>query len=282
MIYIKDDLIERWIEEDIPYIDLTTTVLGISKEKGKMHFTAREDMILSGVEEVIRIFEKLGVKVYSYHPTGTSVRAGQRFLEAEGLGENLHMAWKVSLNILEYCSGIATRTRRLVDRAKAVCPHIEVVTTRKVFPGTKELSIKSIIAGGALPHRLGLSETILIFKNHMAFLESKETLGNIVQRIKNQACEKKIIVEVESEGQAICLVEAGMDGLQFDKMPPEELKKLCSQIRKIHSGITLIATGGVNESNVEQYANTGVDVLSTTAVYFGKPADIKVQIEKIH
>ena len=74
------------------------------------------------------------------------------------------------MNILEYSSGIATRTKKMVDKAKLVNPHVAVLATRKSFPGTKELSIKSIIAGGAFPHRLGLSETILIFKQHVAFL----------------------------------------------------------------------------------------------------------------
>ena len=66
----------------------------------------------------------------------------------------------------DIASGIATRTSQIVKKAKAVNPSVVVVTTRKAFPGTKKVAIKAIIAGGALPHRLGLSETILVLLNN--------------------------------------------------------------------------------------------------------------------
>lgn len=96
--------------------------------------------------------------------SGSRVKPGEMLIEAYGRTGGLHNAWKVSLNILEYCSVIATRTRNLVDLAQKENPDVEVVATRKSFPGTKELSIKAIIAGGTLPNRLGLSETILIIQ----------------------------------------------------------------------------------------------------------------------
>ena len=280
MLYFSDETIDRWIKEDVPYLDLTTHTLGIGGLKGKISFTAREYTVLSGVEEVLRIFAKLGVTPLQSLPSGSVVNKGDIFIEAEGLASNLHMAWKLSMNIMEYSSGIATRTKKMVDRVKAVNPQMGVLATRKSFPGTKELSIKAILAGGAFPHRLGLSETILIFKQHMAFLGDINDLAQVIKEVKAHACEKKIIVEVENVEDARLLIESGVDGLQFDKIPAQDLKIIVDQLRPLNPNIILLGAGGVNEGNIEEYARTGIDAIVTTAMYFGKPSDIGVTMEK--
>lgn len=281
MLYISDETIERWIKEDVPYIDLTTLTLGIGDKLGKIKFKAREYTILSGVEEVLRIFEKLGITVNHSLASGTKVNGGDIFLEAEGAAFRLHIAWKVSQNLLEYCSGIATRTQILVEKAKVANPDISILTTRKSFPGTKELAIKSIIAGGAYPHRLGLSETLLIFKNHFNFLGGIENLIPLIKQIKMDTCEKKIIVEVENEEHALLLASTEVDGLQFDKISPQNLKETVQKIKRINPKITLLAAGGINNTNISEYACTGVDAIVTTSVYFGKPSNIGVEISMI-
>lgn len=281
MIYLSDATIDSLIKEDIPYLDLTTDILGIGQEKGKISFTVRENAILAGTEEVRRIFEKLHLETIRNLPTGTQVEKGETFLEAEGEAGNLHIAWKISLNILEYCCGIATRTRRLVEKARKINPGLSIVTTRKIFPGTKELSIKAILAGGAYPHRLGLSETILIFEQHINFLGGMDNLSKMISQIRKRACEKKVIVEVTKLEDAQKLAITGVDGLQFDKVSPEELKLMTQAVRKINPAILLIGAGGINENNIEDYAATGIDAVATTAVYFGKPVDIGAKIVKL-
>lgn len=280
MVYITDETIDRWIKEDVPYIDLTTLTLDIGGMRGKINFIARDYTVLSGVEEVLRVFAKLGVTLIRSLPSGSIVNKGDIFIEAEGLASSLHIAWKLSMNIIEYSSGIATRTKRMVDKAKSINPQLTVVATRKSFPGTKELSIKSIIAGGAFPHRLGLSETILIFKQHVNFLGDIHNLARVMKEIKGNACEKKIIVEVETIEDARLLIESGVDGLQFDKIPANDLKIIVEEIRTLKPNITLLGAGGINESNIEEYARTGIDAIVTTSMYFGKPSDIGVTIEK--
>lgn len=279
MLYISDETIDRWIKEDVPYIDLTTLTMGIAYKKGRIRFRAREYTILAGVEEVLRIFAKLGILLHYSIATGTQVNEGEVFLEAEGTASNLHMARKVSQNLLEYCSGIATRTKILVDKAKAVKADISVLTTRKSFPGTKELAIKSILAGGALPHRLGLSETGLIFKNHYNFLNGIKNLIPAIMQIKANTCEKKIIVEVENEEDALLLASTEVDGLQFDKISPQNLKETVQKIKRVNPKITLLAAGGINNTNICEYACTDVDAIVTTSIYFGKPSNIGVEID---
>jgi len=85
MLYISDETIDRWIKEDVPYIDLTTLALGIGGMRGRISFTAREYMVLSGVEEVLRIFAKLGITPIRSLPSGSVVNKGDIFIEAEGL-----------------------------------------------------------------------------------------------------------------------------------------------------------------------------------------------------
>lgn len=281
MIYIPDAALDDFIKEDVPFIDLTTLILGIGDRMGEIQIVCRDNAVLAGTEEVTRIFEKLDIDVVNVLPSGTAVQAGDTFMEARGSAKNLHMAWKVSQNILEYCSGIATRTFNLVSRAKGVNPKIEIVATRKIFPGTKELSVKAVVAGGGLPHRLGLSETILIFTQHLNFMGGIDRFLELFDEIRSKACEKKIIVETTFLEDAVKLCQAGVDGIQFDKLPPDELKMAVVTIRNLNAKITLIAAGGINESNIEKYARTGVDAVATTSVYFGRPVDIGVKITKI-
>ncbi|MZP41821.1 ModD protein [Heliobacterium gestii] len=276
--YMTDEAIERLLKEDVPYIDLTSLILGINEQQGLMRFTCREQAVIAGTEVAQRLLAKLGAETITRVVSGTEVKAGDVFLAAAGPAKGLQMAWKVCQNILEYSSGIATRTRRLVEHGRSVSPRVQIVTTRKIFPGTKELAINAVIAGGGFPHRLGLSETVLIFAQHLNFTGGIDGLLAMMTEIRARAREKKIIVEVADLEQALRLCQAGVDGLQFDKVPPAKLSEMVAAIRAVHPTVTLIGTGGINEQNVAAYAQTGVDVISTTWVYFGKPVDMGVSI----
>lgn len=278
--YISDELIDRFIKEDVPYIDLTTLALGISDQKGTIQFFTREDAVLCGTEEVGKIFNRLNIELIKSKPSGTLIKKGEVFIEGKGNAEDLHIAWKVSQNILDYSSGIATKTRKLVDKISEINPNLHIITTRKVIPGTKELAIKAVVAGGGFPHRLGLSETILIFKQHLNFLGGIDELIKILESVKSKACEKKVIAEVENIKQAIALCENGIDGIQFDKVSYNELKKYVDKLRNINPSIVILASGGINESNIEQYAKTGANAIVTTSVYHAKPIDIGCKIVK--
>lgn len=278
MIYFTEEKIDGYIKEDVPSIDLTTNLMGIGKAKGMLEFRVREVGVAACTEEAARVMEKLGITVLECLPSGTAVDAGDLILTGAGDAEKLHMAWKVCLNILEYCCGIATHAKNLVDKAAEVNPDLGIVVTRKFFPGTKELVIKSAMAGGTFPHRLGLSETVLIFKQHKIFLGDIEALVKKIPEMKKKASEKKIIVEVESLEEALKLAAAGADGIQFDKVSAEELKEWVKTIRDLGLPITLIAAGGINAKNIEEYAGTGVDAIATSSLFHGKPMDIAAKM----
>ena len=276
-----DSDIERLIEEDLPYGDLTTHLLGIGESSGRIIFPTREDTTLCCTEEAARVLQKCRTTVTSCLPSGTKLAPGMQFLVAQGTARSLHAGWKVALNLLEYASGIASRTRRIVEKARAVNPALSVVTTRKSFPGTKKISIKAITAGGALPHRLGLSETVLVFRQHTAFLGGLEAFLGTVSGLRSRARETKIIVEADDSAEALLVALSAADIVQLDKMAPAELAGAVSAIRRANPNILISAAGGINESNAAEYAATGIDIIVLSSVYFGKPADIGVIIQPV-
>ncbi len=276
--YIPDSEIERFIDEDIPYGDLTTHLLGIGSKRGKIIYSTREEIQLCCTEEASRLLNKFGATTTRMLPSGATISPGTEFLEATGTAETLHSGWKAALNLLEYASGVASRTARIVKAAKAVNPDVTVVTTRKSFPGTKKIVIKAVMAGGALPHRLGLSETILVFKQHTAFMGGLGEFLKTIPALRAKAKETKIIVEAESIPEAMQVVKAGVDVVQVDKLKPDELTILVNELRSISPTVKISAAGGINEANVAAYAATGVDIIVLSSIYFGKPADMKVVI----
>jgi len=278
--FISIEEIDRFIKEDIPYIDLTTWSLGIQDQKGSIGYFTREESVVCGTEEVKMIFERFNIKTEQFVPSGANVKPGDELISGAGRGCDIFMAWKVGQNILEHCSGIATKTRRLVKLVKEINPNVTILTTRKGFPGTKALSVKAVMAGGAIPHRLGLSETVLIFKHHINYISGFDSLLSRIPALKNECCEKKILVETNDYNEAKKLCEAGVDGIQFDKIPAADLKDIAEKLRNEFPQAVLLAAGGINEKNAAEYAQTNIDGIVTTSLYTAKPVDIGVKINK--
>ena len=166
MLRIPDSRIDQFIAEDVPYIDLTS----IGAERGEMEFFTREACVLAGVSVACRIAEKCGCEIASARADGDGLAAGETFFVVRAAAADLHAAWKVCLNTFDHLSAVATKTRMMVNAAHVVNPRCEILTTRKSMPGAKDLLTSAVIAGGAFPHRLGLSETVLVFENHMEFM----------------------------------------------------------------------------------------------------------------
>jgi len=278
---LPDSDIERFIEEDLPYGDLTTHLLGFGGNSGRIVFSTREETTLCCTEEAARVLQKCGATLTSCMPSGTKLSAGIEFLAAAGPAQALHAGWKVALNLLEYASGIASRTGRIVDTCRAIDPAVSVVTTRKSFPGTKRIAIKAIAAGGALPHRLGLSETVLVFKQHTAFLGGVEKFLGTLPALKLKARETKIIIEADTIEEALLIARSGADIVQLDKIAPTELAGAVTAIRSANPNIQISAAGGINEANAAEYAAVGIDIIVLSSVYFGKPSDIGVTIQPV-
>jgi len=276
MILFTEEKLEKIVGKDVPYFDFTTVILGIGDKNGQITYTARHDMVSCGTEEVRNIFGKFNIKTNIFIPSGTFIQRGTILLKAEGLAGVLHKVWKATQNLLEYACGIATKTHKLISLAQKANPEVCVVTTRKHFPLTKKISIKAILSGGAMPHRLGLSETVLVFGEHLNFYGGYEKFFKDLKEIKKQVPEKKITIEVKDIETAYKAIKAGVDILQLDKLPVAKIKQVVEMARQETKGTKIAAAGGINETNIEEYAATDVDIIVLSCAYFGKPADIKV------
>jgi molybdenum transport protein len=276
--FFSDQEIDRFIEEDLPYFDLTTEALGIGAREGRMRFQCREGCVAAATEEAARILEKVGARVLSVIPSGEAVGKGAILLEAEGEARALHQAWKVCQNLLEYAGGIATYTRAMVEKADG----IPLFTTRKSPPGFKKIAMKAVVSGGGHPHRLGLSETFLLFSNHRAFLDAGELLQKIAELPETALLEKTLAVETDSLDDALLFAEEGVRLFQLEKFSPDDLGKAVDTLKSGYPDIRLLATGGIRLENVADYAATGVDGLITTApYYFAATTDIGAKMERI-
>ncbi len=185
---------------------------------GEIEYFTREGCVLAGVEEAARVLGKTGARVIWSRRSGERLVAGEPFLRAEGTAAALHMAWKVSLNLCDHLSGVATKTRAIVDAAHSANSACEVLTTRKSMPGVKDLLTKAVTCGGAFPHRLGASETVLVFDHHITFMGGFEAFLEALPALRGRCVEKKLFVEAGPD-EARRLAEAGVDGIQLDKMP---------------------------------------------------------------
>ena len=280
MLRISDARVDGFIAEDVPYIDLTCAVLGIGEEPGEMEYFTREDCVLAGSAVAERIMGKLGCQVVEARRDGDRACAGEAFFRVRGRAGDLHAAWKVCLNVFDHLSAVATKTRAMVDAAHAENPRCEVLTTRKSMPGAKDLLTEAVMSGGAFPHRLGLSETVLVFDHHLTFFGGFDAFVAQLPAIKARCVEKKLFVEAGAE-RACALARAGVDGIQLDKIPPVELAPLVRELRAIDPRVTLVAAGGIDPGNAAAYAATGVDGLATTAPFSARPLDMSVRMRAL-
>lgn len=277
---IPDSDLLGLLAEDAPYGDLTTTGLGIAALPGRATFTAAGDMTLACVEDAARLLDLAGCDSHRHAPSGAVLAAGTLFLEAEGCAGDLHRATRAAQVLLELASGIATRAAAIVAAARGANPRVTVACTRKHMPGAKAIALKAIMLGGAVPHRLGLSDSILVFANHRVFLADGADLAAVFRALRAHGPERRLCAEAEDEAEALMLAEAGADVVQIDKAAPASVARLAAIFRTRSPRPLLAAAGGINETNAAAYAAAGADLLVTSAPYYARPCDVKLRMAR--
>ncbi|WP_049823475.1 ModD protein [Bradyrhizobium sp. WSM2254] len=272
--------LERLLEDDVPYGDLTTEALGIGGAVGVMQFAARAPMVLALAEDAAGIIELSGCEVELFATSGSALEQGAPILQARGSAAALLRSWKVAQTLIEIWSGVASETRAIVDAARAIAPHIPVACTRKNVPGTKRFAVAAVKAGGAVMHRLGLSETVLVFPEHRVFL-GELPLFEAIGRLRRAAPEKKVVIEVKTIDAALAAAVAGFDVIQAEKFSPAEIAALVKRMTSMaYTRVrpAVAAAGGVNAENAAAYAAAGADILVTSSPYLARPRDVQVRI----
>ncbi len=259
---LRSDL-ERFIIEDLGEWDDSSSIV---PEIGTSAFViAKEDCIISGLAEARDIFDYFGLTVKFFFDDGEFVSSGNKILSISGNAIKVLQSERLALNFLSRMSGISTLTRECVMRAKAAGICVRIAATRKTTPGFRFYEKKAVYLGGGDTHRFNLSDSVIIKDNHIQILGLEECLKCAK---KKASFTKKIEVEVENLSDMLLAAEGGADIIMFDNMDPAVIKKGVEMLEKkgLRLHLLLEASGGISLQNIEDFAVTGVDIISLGAL----------------
>ena len=252
------------LEEDVKSGDITTNSLIKKNKKIFALIVAKEEGIIAGLEEFSSINKDLKLKFLK--KDGNKIKSGEKILEIKGNAEKILERERVSLNLLQRMSGIATITNRLSKKAGN---KIRLAATRKTLWGL--LDKKAVSIGGGLTHRLNLNDGIIIKENHIKILNYN--IKGILSNVKNKS--KYIEIEVEKSGKALDAAKAirqlksnNLFAIMFDKIPPEDIKSIIGKFKSqnIYDNILFEASGNINENNLIGYIDCGADIISMGSI----------------
>jgi nicotinate-nucleotide pyrophosphorylase (carboxylating) len=263
------------IAEDIGCGDLTSMAC-LEPGPAKAVIVAKSDGVLSGVEPARLVFWVVDSAntVRFDKKDGESFHAGETIARLEGFNRTLLSSERAALNFLGRLSGVATLTRKFVDKLQGTST--KILDTRKTTPGWRMLEKRAVIHGGGANHRMGLYDMVLIKDNHIAAagsvtsaVESTRTFlasRDFRVQFKTDAAEIKIEVEIENETQLREAIASGVDRLLLDNQSPESLAQLVQIARQLNPRVQLEASGNVTLDTVAAVAATGVDFISVGAI----------------
>jgi nicotinate-nucleotide pyrophosphorylase (carboxylating) len=269
-----DRIISSALEEDLGSGDITTSAIIDPAEKGKARALAKEEIILAGIDVFSKVFSRLdpeiAVKFHSHD--GDIVQSGKDICIVEGPLRGILSGERTALNFLQHLSGIATITRKYVEKT---APYdVRVVDTRKTTPGLRLLEKYAVTMGGGFNHRFGLFDGILIKDNHIAIAGS---ISEAVEKMKAKTPHAlRIEVEVDDIKDIEEAITAGADAILLDNMSPKELREAVS----IAGGRVLLeASGGVALESVEEIAKTRINFVSVGSItHSARSVDISLEI----
>ena len=271
------------LDEDIGRGDLTSRSVVRFGQKGRGAFMAKQDLTLAGLEVADAAFTAFDpyIQIESAAADGEEIGEGKVFARVTGDAQVLLAAERVALNFLQRLSGIATLTRKYV--AAVAGTQTKIVDTRKTTPGLRLLEKYAVTAGGGHNHRLGLDDGVLIKDNHLALGGG---VGETVRRAREVVGHlHKIEVEVATLEQVKEALAAKADILLLDNMTPELVRQAVEIVHahEPNERRTLTeASGGITLTNVREYAEAGVDMISIGALTHSAPAmDLSLELEPL-
>lgn len=272
---ILDKIIRDALIEDINYIDITTDNLIDINQISNAHFLVKEDGVICGINIAKRVFSILDDKIMFHviHNDGEYVEKGSIIATLKGSTRNILKGERVALNILQRLSGIATKTNKMVNLTKKY--NVKIVDTRKTTPTLRPLEKYAVKIGGGYNHRYNLSESVMIKDNH---IEALGSIKNAVTKIKtNIGHTIKIEIEVKDLEELKEALNLNVDIILLDNMSIEDMKKA---VKINNSKCILEASGNIDESNILDVADTGVNIISIGALtHSSKALDISMKIK---
>ncbi len=276
MKYLLNDFIVREyvisaLKEDIGYGDISTDYVCKDLDDNfsfEVNLRSRQDGILCGSSVFKIVFDVLSdktVDVQFMFDEGDIIKKNDTIAKIKGSPRFILTGERLALNFVQRMSGIATYTRKFADILKPY--NVSIADTRKNTPNFRIFEKYSAKVGGARLHRFNLSDCIMLKDNHIALLGGDIELA--VKKIKNENSHAhKIEVECDNYNQVEKALRAGVDIIMLDNMNLDEIKK---SVELINKKAIVEISGNVTLENIENYAKTGIDVISSSSIITKAP-----------
>ncbi|HZL13557.1 MAG TPA: carboxylating nicotinate-nucleotide diphosphorylase [Verrucomicrobiae bacterium] len=253
------------LAEDIGSGDATTLATVPQNAKSVALMSARENLVVAGIEFAAVAFHELSpkIKIEKFARDGGKISAGKILLKISGSTRAILSAERIALNFVQRLSGIATLTSQFVEAIKN--SRAKILDTRKTTPGWRRFEKYAVTCGDGKNHRFGLDDMILIKDNHLAALQNEKpnAIAAAIFRAREKFPKLKIEVEADTLAQVAQAADAGADFILLDNM---SLKQLRAAVKIVRGRAKTEASGGVNLQTVRAIAQTGVDFISVGAL----------------
>jgi nicotinate-nucleotide pyrophosphorylase (carboxylating) len=274
-----EELIKSALEEDIGDGDHTTLSTVPPQARGKVKMIAKQNGIVAGIEVAEKVFKAVdpGLKIEKYLTDGQPLKTSDVIMRIEGKSQSLLTAERTALNFIQRMSGIATYTRSLVNKLSGL--NTRILDTRKTTPCNRIVEKMAVKAGGGENHRFGLYDMIMIKDNHIDFAGGiKQAIEATLKYLDENGKDLKIEIEVRNFDELYQVLETG--GVHRIMLDNFSTGDLYTAVKMIDGKYETEASGGITESTIREYAETGVDFISVGALtHHIKSLDISLKAD---
>ena len=268
--FATDDFIISALKEDMFYGDITTDAIcaNLDNAEFKVDLKTRDDGIICGKDVFLRVFDLLAgdkVNIKFYFDDGDEIKSGDKIAQIKGNARFILEGERLALNFIQKMSGIATYTRKFQEKIDKY--DVKVVDTRKNTPNFRLFEKYSVMVGGKCVHRFNLSDCVMLKDNHIALYGG--SIKKAVEEVRKTISHAhKIEVECDTKEQVQEALDSKADIIMLDNMSVDLMKECCNLINK---KAIVEASGRVTLNNIENIAQTGVDIISTSAIVMKAP-----------
>lgn len=278
-----DKLISWALHEDAPLGDVTTEAIIPENAQGRAVMIAKQEGIICGLPVAAKVFSLLDSETMLKPKAseGEFVDSGKIVAEVNGKLKAILIGERTALNFVQRLSGIATLTRKFVDK---VAPYgVKIADTRKTTPLHRALEKYAVRCGGGINHRFSLSDGVLIKENHVRVAGCLTEAVRLVRKRVHHLL--RIEVEAHNLAHVQEALECNVDAILLDNFSLDEIREAVRIVQEWSKRMgkqrpLLEVSGGVNLENVEAIAQAGIDIISVGALTHSAPAfDISLEIE---
>jgi nicotinate-nucleotide pyrophosphorylase (carboxylating) len=267
--YVTDDFLRTFIssalQEDVGDGDHSTLASIPANARSKARLLVKADGILAGVELAWKIFHTVDkeLRVDIVLADGSEIKKGDVAFTVEGSSRSILTSERLVLNCMQRMSGIATKTRHMVNLIKGT--RAQVLDTRKTTPNFRMLEKWAVVIGGGHNHRIGLYDMIMLKDNH---IDMAGGISEAINRTKDylRASNKNLRIEVETRNlnEVNQVLEVGgVDIIMLDNMDVPTMKEA---VKLIGGKYKTEASGNITEETIRKVAECGVDFISAGAL----------------